>query len=246
MAWKEMRVLMVHLDLLWVQFSAFVTSVFIFFWCFYLTFLLLLWWYPRVLLVSVVLLAQLVLQVFQDALDLKDLRALLEKKEDRWVSRISDTQVADKKTDVLFLINTTGRERTSRPSWKRWHSGTCGSARTRRTSRTTRRRRRQGEYPFTRVLRNETSQVKSEPEILPSSSNTHWGESVWWCSHQPTNFKKGKASSSQLPVPRCRQSGKMEEFFGCDRRCESDPLIFRGKNNSYPREKHFAAEIVEG
>lgn len=32
---------------------------------------------------SVVLLAQLVLQVFQDALDLKDLQALLEKKEDR-------------------------------------------------------------------------------------------------------------------------------------------------------------------
>lgn len=39
-----------------------------------------------------------------------------------------------------------------------------------------------------------------------------------------------------------RQSGRMEDFFGCDRRCESDPLIFRGKNNLYPRET-FAAEI---
>lgn len=45
--------------------------------------------------------------------------------------------------------------------------------------------------PFTPVLRNETSQVKSEPEILPSFQ-THCGESVWWCSHQPTNLKKAK------------------------------------------------------
>lgn len=81
MAWKEMRVLMVHLDLLWVQFTAFVTS--------YLyssdvlsDFHAALWWYSRVLLVSVVLLAQLDLQVFQDALDLKDLQAQLERKED--------------------------------------------------------------------------------------------------------------------------------------------------------------------
>lgn len=44
--------------------------------------------------------------------------------------------------------NILGRERTSRPSWKRWYSGTCGSARTWRTSWTTWRGWRQGELLF--------------------------------------------------------------------------------------------------
>lgn len=57
--------------------------------------------------------------------------------------------------------------------------------------------------------------------------------------------RESVALSSQLCVPRWRQSGKMERFFGCDRRCESDPLIFRDKNNLHPGET-FAAEIVEG
>lgn len=82
MAWKEMRVLMDHLDLLWVEFTAFVIS--------YLyssdvlsDFYADLWWCFRVLLVSVVLLAQVDQQVFLDALDLKDLQAHLERKEDQ-------------------------------------------------------------------------------------------------------------------------------------------------------------------
>lgn len=45
----------------------------------------------------------------------------------------------------IYKNNILGRERTSRPSWKRWYSGTCGSARTWRTSWTTWRGWRQGE-----------------------------------------------------------------------------------------------------
>lgn len=48
---------------------------------------------------------------------------------------------------AFLSITTTGRERTSRTSWKRWHSGTCGSSRTWRTAWTTWRGWRQGEHP---------------------------------------------------------------------------------------------------
>lgn len=59
--------------------------------------------------------------------------------------------ISGRRSKRPFLsITTTGRERTSRTSWKRRYSGTSGSSRTRRTSWTTWRGWRQGDHPLVR------------------------------------------------------------------------------------------------
>lgn len=142
-----------------------------------------------------------------------------------WTSRTSRTSWRERRTSKKIIktiknlrelvadgnwcvvsINKIGRERTSRPSWKRWHSGTCGSARTWRTSRTTWRRWRQGEFFHAHFeMLDTTGQVLARDPLI--SSNALWHSDSAHVVHQVLTRQSGLVAAFCPVLPTVKQDG---------------------------------------